>query len=201
MKTLKMNYRKEVYPIDLNSLLDNAKQIAIDVSEKLNMNDCPSINDLYYELHKTCGVQPEYSIVRNKKAFNALGYSPNIKSGKAKSKNEFKGLYVFGEEVNDEVIPVYIGISRTVYRRLRQHGFGKLHNQCSLAYLMAKNENGDIARATIHTNNEDELLRKKELVRSFKVALIPFENNYELYFLEVALAGILKTKWNSFKTH
>ena len=26
-------------------------------------------------------------------------------------------------------------------------------------------------------------------------------NDYDLYFLEVAIAGILKTKWNSFRTH
>src|SRR5690606_15651002 len=136
-----------------------------------------------------------------KKAFSNLGYIPNIKSGKVKSYNEFKGLYVFGKEVNNEIIPVYIGISRTVYRRLRQHGFGKLHNECTLAYLMAKHENTEIERATIHENFQEELVKNKYKVSAFKVVLIPIKSDYELYFLEVSLAGILKTKWNSFRTH
>lgn len=45
------------------------------------------------------------------------------------------------------------------------------------------------------------MLPAKLLIRNFKVVLVNIENDYELYFLEVALAGIFKTKWNSFKTH
>ncbi len=196
-----MNYREEAYPEDLHFLLDNAKDIANDIIDRLSHIDCPSIDDLYNELYKTCGAKPRYSVVRNRKAFDAIGYVPNIKSGKSKSKNEFKGLYVFGNELDGKVTPVYIGISRTVFRRLRQHGFGKLHNHCTLAYLMAKNENDALERKTAHIKNNEELESNKEKLRAFKVALIPIENNYELYFLEVAIAGLLKIKWNSFKTH
>lgn len=66
---------------------------------------------------------------------------------------------------------------------------------------MAKHDNKDIKRATIHKKFEKELTSKKEMVRSFKVALFTVKKDYEIYFLEVALAGILKTKWNSFRTH
>ena len=196
-----MNYNKESYPPDLQGLLSKANNLAAKVIEKLNKSNCPVLGHLYMELHKTCGARPEYSIRREKKAFDDLGYEANIKSGKSKSLNEFKGLYVFGEETANIVVPVYVGISRTVYRRLRQHGYGKLHNQCSLAYLMAKDNNKNIERATIHKEFEEELLSQKEQVKSFKVALFPIKSDYELYFIEVALAGILKTKWNSFRTH
>ena len=107
-------------------------------------------------------------------------------------------MYVFGEEIDGKVTPVYVGISRTVYRRLRQHGFGKLHNESTLAYLMAKNENEELTRAS---SSNSILEPKKEILRNFKVALYPVLNDYELYFYEVALAGILKTKWNTFRTH
>ena len=141
---------------------------------------------------------------RKTELWNTLGYSPspdikNVNEGK--TKNEFKGVYVLAEVNNDKVNPIYIGISRTIYRRLRQHGWGKKHNECSLAYLMEKKDNVAISRANIHKNFDEELIRKKEEVKSFKVALFPIKNDYELYFIEVALAGILKTKWNSFRTH
>ena len=191
-----MNYNDEPYPEDLSLLLKKATEIAGDIKARLNDEKCPILNQLFY--------QKNDKNYRDKKIFEKLGYVANIdsKTGtSSKSNNEFKGLYVFGEEVNHKIIPVYIGISRTVYRRLRQHGFGKRHNQCSLAYLMAKHDNSNIERATIHQKFEKELIRKKEMVKSFKVALYPIEKDYELYFLEVALAAILKTKWNSFRTH
>ena len=196
-----MNYKEEPYPENIASLHNYAEQLANEILEKLKTDNCPSINQLYLELHKTCGVQPEFSIVRDKKAFNDFGYVPNIKSGKAKSKNELKGLYIFGENTDGKVTPVYIGISRSIYKRLRNHAFGKLHNQCSLAYLMAKHDNPDIERANIHKNFQDELNTKKDIIQNYKVVLIPVKKDYDLYFLEVALAGILKTKWNSFRTH
>ena len=110
-------------------------------------------------------------------------------------------MYIFGELVNNKIVPVYIGISRTVYRRLRQHGFGKLHNECSLAYLMAKHDNSQIEWATIHKDFQEELISNRKKVGVFKVVLVPVEKDYDLYFLEIAIAGILKTKWNSFRTH
>ena len=191
-----MNYNEEPYPEDVSLLLKKADAIAGNIKMRLNDDECPKLKELFYPKN-----DKNY---RDKKPFEKLDYIPNIdsKTGETSSNdNEFKGLYVFGEEVNHKIIPVYIGISRTVYRRLRQHGFGKRHNECSLAYLMAKHENSNIERANIHKKFEKELIRKKEIVKSFKVALFPIEKDYELYFLEVALAAILKTKWNSFRTH
>ena len=51
------------------------------------------------------------------------------------------------------------------------------------------------------TSKEKDMLPAKTVIRNYKVVLVHIENDYDLYFLEVALAGIFKTKWNSFKTH
>lgn len=191
-----MNYNKELYPTDLQELLIKANNIADIITQKLNDYDCLTLSNLYeVKSGKT---------YRKTELWNNLGYGPspdtkNVNEGK--TKNEYKGIYVFGEVDNNKVTPVYVGISRTIYRRLRQHGWGKKHNECSLGYLMAKKNNVAISRANIHINFDEELILKKEKVKSFKVALFPVEKDYELYFLEVALAGKLKTKWNSFRTH
>lgn len=178
-----MNYWKEPYPDNLHDLLCHADKLAIEISEKLNSNKCKKLFELYTE--------NKGKIIRNKKLFRELGYSPN-------ELNEFKGLYIFGEEQNGRVIPIYVGISRTVFRRLRQHTFGKNHNQCSLAYLKTKQWNTEITRENV--TNED-MLPAKKIIQNYNVALVPVQNDYDLYFLEVALAGIFRTKWNSFKTH
>lgn len=41
----------------------------------------------------------------------------------------------------------------------------------------------------------------KEEIQNYKVALYAVPKDFDLYFLEVTLAGIFKTKWNSFRTH
>ncbi|MFD2907520.1 hypothetical protein ACFSX9_02110 [Flavobacterium ardleyense] len=192
-----MNYKKEPYPENVLSLLNNAEVLATEIIEKLNAASCKKINELYYFERDR--------IKRNEAFFNALGYSPNAYL-KTKSKkiinNEFKGLYIFGDEFDGKIIPVYVGISRSVFRRLKQHAWGKKHNECSLAYLKSKNqfeiEEKVISRATI--TNED-MLPAKTIIQNYKVVLVEVQNDYDLYFLEVALAGIFSTKWNSFKTH
>ena len=76
------------------------------------------------------------SLDRNKNLLSSL-FSPNnylTKKDKARNcKNELKGLYIMGQTSKNKVIPVYVGISRTIFRRIRQHGWGKNHNECTLA--------------------------------------------------------------------
>lgn len=178
-----MNYWKEPYPDNLHDLLCHADKLALEILEKLNSDRSKKINELYTKISGR--------IIRNKNQFEELGYSSN-------ASNEFKGLYIFGEEQNGKVIPVYVGISRTVFRRLRQHAFGKNHNQCSLAYLKTKQQNLEITRRKV--TNED-MLPAKTIIQNYKVALVEIQDDYDLYFLEVVLAGKFMSKWNSFKTH
>lgn len=177
------NYKDESYPENLSVLLNYADEVAENIIVNLNNKNAKRVCDLYSEVNG--------KIIRNKKVFDELGYTPN-------DSNEFKGLYIFGEEQNGKVIPVYIGISRSIYRRLRQHAWGKLHNECTLAYLKTKQQRTEITRKKV--TNED-MLPAKAIIQNYKVALIPVKNDYDLYFLEVVLAGKFRTKWNSFKTH
>jgi len=192
-----MNIWKELYPNNINDLLKYADKLAIEIIEKLNSNNCKKISELYYF--------EKNRIKRNLKGFNELGYLPNTyleTKSKSKANNEFKGLYIFGDEVNGKVIPVYVGISRSVFRRLKQHAWGKLHNECTLAYLKTKHQweiDGKVAKRETITN--EDMLPAKEIIQNYKVTLVEVQNDYDLYFLEVALAGIFNTKWNSFKTH
>lgn len=188
-----MNYNQEKYPENLHSLLKHADEAAISIMEKLNIISCKRVGDLYDIVNG--------KITRNKKQFDELGYTANEPNDVEKP-NEFKGLYIFGEEKDGRVIPVYVGISRTVFRRLRQHAWGKNHNECTLAYLKTKAkwklEDKEATRATI-TN--DDMDTARTVIINYKVVLWSVPEDYDLYFLEVVLAGKFKTKWNSFRTH
>ncbi|KUJ63866.1 hypothetical protein AR687_01375 [Flavobacteriaceae bacterium CRH] len=114
----KMNYNKERYPENIVGLLIYADEVAKNILIEINSPSCKKVGELYNVING--------KITRDKKKFDELGYSPN-------ESKEFKGLYIFGEEIGSRIIPVYVGISRTIYRRLRQHAWGKKHNECTLA--------------------------------------------------------------------
>jgi hypothetical protein len=188
-----MNYKSEPYPENLSDLLNHADEVANAILIKLNSPDCKKVGELYNTVNG--------KITRNKKQFDELGYTVNEPDDIEKP-NEFKGLYIFGEEKDGRIVPVYIGISRTVFRRLRQHAWGKNHNECTLAYLKTKAkrklENKETTRITI---TSDDMDTAKTIIQNYRVVLLHVPNDYDLYFLEVVLAGKFKTKWNSFRTH
>ena len=109
---------------------------------------------------------------------------------------ETAGLYIF----LDKDKPVYVGISRKVKSRLRQHAYGKTHNQATLAYLITKfrlKHNG--SRSAL---KHEKVKPHQEEIRNYRVVVIAVPSNeYLLYFMEVYLAGKYKTHWNSFRTH
>jgi hypothetical protein len=135
------------------------------------------------------------------KSFKELGYTLNSKLKKKDEKNtEIKGLYVFGEcDDTGKVIPKYVGISKTIFRRFRQHGWSKEHNKASLAYMKASQKQLHIGQRK-HIKHEI-LEDQQKIIRNYKVAVLQVDNDYDLYFMEVYFAGKWKTEWNSFKTH
>lgn len=206
VKSRMCNVWEEEYPVSLNELLKKVEVTAESILQKLNATNCPIVSDLY-EAKDTINRKTNETVVkyfRKADLFEELKYMPNnyLSEKKKNKENEFKGLYIFGEEIKGNVEPVYIGISRTIFRRLKQHGWGQNHNECTLAYLWANHEyhKSDFKKGRKYFCN-DELQLGRLKVQSFKVVLIPEPTDYDLYFMEVALAGILKTKWNSFKTH
>lgn len=118
---------------------------------------------------------------------------------------DFSGCYV----LKDKEKPVYVGISRGVIGRLRQHVFGKTHFDASLAFRVAMTKHPDqtIAKLTRSKAMLDPLFgtsfaEAQSYLRSLDVACIPIENPLELYVFEPYCALALDThQWNSFMTH
>lgn len=186
------NKKEEVekFPENMNQLILKCEHTMLEINERFANKDCIMVKDLYIE--KTDN--------RCKDFLEKLQVTCNSRLHKnVKSKNELQGLYVFGELNEDKIIPIYVGISRTIFRRLRQHVWGNIHNEATLAYLKAKKRLG-------HKKGRldllpDELKLEQEEIKNYHLIVIPESNDYDMYFMEVYLAGRLKTYWNSFRTH
>lgn len=117
---------------------------------------------------------------------------------------DFSGAYVFLE--NSKAI--YVGISRGVITRIRQHLTGKTHYDATLAFRMAQ-----LASPKIEGVRQRKLLmknagflryfeEKKKHLSTLSVAFVEVTNPVELYLFEVYAAMALDTgQWNSFRTH
>ena len=116
-------------------------------------------------------------------------------------KKDFSGCYVLLRNNN----PFYVGISRSVVRRLRQHGKGKSHFDASLAYQMASEKMphkmsrvGAMANRDFRNAFDDA----RTLIRDSRVAFMEIGNPLELYLFEAYCAMELDThEWNTFRTH
>ena len=100
--------------------------------------------------------------------------------------------------------PIYVGISRGVLKRIRDHVRGKTHETASLAFQIARSRtdmggqrNTLMADSTFH----DAFEKAKEYLRGLRVAFIKIDNDLELYLFEAYAAMKLDTGWNSFRTH
>lgn len=113
---------------------------------------------------------------------------------------DFSACYVL---INDA--PFYVGISRKLIQRLRDHVRGTDHGTATLAHTMAVRESG--YRGPRSAAGEDAAYaeafkRAKDRLTKGKVAFVEIESPVELYLLEVYAAMQLDTsEWNSFATH
>jgi predicted GIY-YIG superfamily endonuclease len=115
--------------------------------------------------------------------------------------SDFPGCYVF----LDAGKPVYVGISRSVIKRLTQHLNHDSHYSASLVYRMASEEYP-------HEMKRDQAMKDDQFrsaffanqnrLREMAVAFVEIENDLELYVFEVYAAMKLDTAtWNTFRTH
>ena len=115
--------------------------------------------------------------------------------------SDFSGCYVLIEQGR----PFYVGISRSVIKRLRQHVTDKTHYGASLAYKMASKTVG-------HQLTRDEAMKDPKVADAFEcaqqrliaadVAFIRIDNPLELYLFDAYCAMQLDTDdWNTFRTH
>ena len=177
--------------IEFDALLKKCEDAVVLIQHRFSDSNCLRI----HQLHE------EHSGKRHKDFLEKLKITANAKLKlHNKANNELKGLYIFGEMNTDHQIePIYIGISRSIFRRLLQHSRRSNHNQASLAYLQAKTKSGHITgRMELDLA---KLKTEQELIKNYFLVVIPEVEDYDLYFMEVYIAGRLQTKWNSFKTH
>lgn len=120
--------------------------------------------------------------------------------------DDFSGCYV----MVDKEVPVYVGISRSVIARLRQHVTGRGHSDASLAFRIAIERHPDAALRQLtrdqamadETFSNGAFAEAKRYLQSLQVAIIEIDNPLELYVFEPYCALELDTKqWNSFATH
>jgi hypothetical protein len=142
---------------------------------------------------------------RNMDLFARPGVGPRALLKEFKIAQDFSGCYVLIEAGK----PIYVGISRGVIGRLRQHVFGKTHFDASLAFRIAMTKHPDrvVARLTRSEAIRDPLFgtsftEAQSYLRSLQVAAVSIENPLELYVFEPFCALELDThQWNSFETH
>ncbi len=186
-----MNYNLEPFPADITLLIQKCETIILKIQERFSSPECLIVKDLYHsdKGHKQKDFIQKLQVVCNNKLKKT-----------SKKEDEVKGLYVFGElKDNCNVEPIYVGISRTVFRRLYQHTWGKKHNETSFSYLKAKHFSQHTGK---RIDLDKELLKaQQQKIKNYRLIVIPEINDYDLYFMEVYIAGRLGTKWNSFKTH
>jgi hypothetical protein len=123
-------------------------------------------------------------------------------------KDDFKGLYVFYEDDK----PIYVGISKNVLKRIRQHVKCEKQNESSFAYLLTI-EHTKQNSITIPVGTREERMVSEEFFGLFnltvrtrilkmKVKFIEIKCDVSFYLSEVYFAMQLNTDmFNSFETH
>jgi hypothetical protein len=115
--------------------------------------------------------------------------------------SDFCGCYVLLE--GDRAI--YVGISRKVLTRLRQHVRGRTHFDASLAYRIAQHRLPTSGRRADVMNDpgfRQAFEDAKRYLAGLQVAFIDIKNPLELYVFEAYAAMSLRThQWNTFRTH
>lgn len=189
---LDKNHWGEPYPSSLPNLIKKADRSLATLLRKLKEPQCKILADLYAKVNG--------KMQRLNGEFEELGYMRNVIShSNIRTYNEIKGLYLFGQSVSGDIHPVYVGISRSILTRLRNHGWGRRHNQATLAYAMAASRHEHEGRR--QQLSYEKISKEQKAIRQFKVAILPETSDYDLYFMEVYIAGKLKLEWNTFRTH
>lgn len=134
-----------------------------------------------------------------------IGFTP-------KNLKYFKGVYVFYCEKKQMI--EYIGISRKIKDRLRQHAYFSHPNSASLAYLMLKKKYAKkdwkrpedwnkkyFSEIGIKDKFKDEVREFQAKILSYIVTFVEFDNDFEMALFEIYASIKLQTYWNTFVTH
>lgn len=133
--------------------------------------------------------------------FTVPGNGPASIARSLGRESDFSGCYVFIENGK----PIYVGISRRVLARLRQHFTGKTHFDASLVYAMAQRRRQTQGKRSEVMNIpefREVFAAMQGNLRLVQVSFVQIENPLELYLFEAFAAIELSThEWNTFRTH
>ncbi len=189
------NFLGEFFPEAIETFIDNSKKKIPDF-KSLNLY---KFSELFQE---GSGESPWYQLKEDVIEREKL-FTPDVEK-----EVKYKGIYGFFEVGNSQQQAVYFGISKNIFKRIKQHIFGKSHYEASLVYLQCLDE--------YNRNNKDEYsgtrdqfpnfserrrVFQEKMISSWKILVLPLQNEFEIYFLEFYLACKYKAKWNSFRTH
>ena len=115
--------------------------------------------------------------------------------------SDFPGCYVLVEQGK----PLYVGISRQVFRRLWYHGRGTKHFTATLAYSIAAHQFVSELPRGARMADTDFLAHfnvAKQRLQKCDFAFVEITNDLVLYLFEAYCAMELDTsEWNTFRTH
>lgn len=119
-------------------------------------------------------------------------------AGKQADPHEFAGVYVFVSGAR----PFYVGITRTIYRRVQAHVRNRNHNAASLLFNMVR---GDAQHKGLRGDldfDSDRAVSIQAWLQNQSVAILPLACPVERYAFELYAAMALQTGlWNTFETH
>ncbi len=174
------------------------------MSERDRVDDCPyTFAELARDVLPGLMAELRQSIASARPMFDfaqrGVGVKTLLKDEGRKA--DFAGCYV----MLDAGCPVYVGISRKVFTRLRQHVLADTHNSATLAYRMAASLTGHSMRRSEAMSDPEfrrEFDQAREMIRRFHVAYIEVDNPLVLHVFEAYAALELGTgEWNTFVTH
>ncbi|HYV91512.1 MAG TPA: hypothetical protein VE978_07010 [Chitinophagales bacterium] len=188
------HFKGETFSLNLGRLTRNFKKAIREIEESFDRNsvklkDIAKINSKGQAVLKKAYLIREFDLVKN------------IYSHK-KYRDDVKGLYVFASSKrNGKLHLEYVGISKTLFKRLKDHAYGKTRYMATLVYLMASHdhEKRGMKKKTFKLENYREEVQAK--IRNWRIALYPIKDSFELYMTEPYLAYHWKARWNSFETH
>lgn len=209
-----MKSKNVIYPEGrkgLVNLIDEGIAISKTIRDRLNSNNCLRVGELFKINKRKHKIKARYNTV--KYDYSDYKWVEEI----PKPFVDQTGVYVFGDIEENEVSPLYVGITRRLYARLKDHGWGNESNTATFAHLIAKESFNEDERKILKSKNTENQIEKSALslelekrreenlekIRNMRVAIqtIDDDRDFDLAFLEMVISCELNCQWNSFRTH
>ncbi len=169
------------------------------IKEKLNSLDLYSFSKFFILRNNEYNINSDF--IRTKFSYNCK------KKEEDNHFNTIQGLYILYKNTTAK----YVGVSRNIINRIKQHFTGKGHTVSTLVYLIAREWWEDIKETPyLGTRKEFEkdlnnLKKEREIQEemriSWKIGIIPINESYLAHLTELFLSCELETYWNEFGTH